>query len=142
MKWFFESCILAVGIAFVGWVVITAGVKFEVKIKGKEYGFTVGGPDDSQKKEIFINRFFWSVDKQRDFIMIYDDIDGIEPTIFEDFIRTVFPSVVGCTTTLHDNCIGLFVYLDLENSQFPYRPSYKYLPFPELDQSYSVTKPS
>jgi hypothetical protein len=49
MKWFFESCILAAGIAFVGWVIITAGLKFEVKIKGEEYGFTVGGMNEQQK---------------------------------------------------------------------------------------------
>jgi hypothetical protein len=49
MKWFFESCILAVGIAFVGWIIITAGVKFEVKFKGEEYGFTIGGSTEQQK---------------------------------------------------------------------------------------------
>lgn len=142
MKQVLETLFLAVSFVFMSWLVINAGVKFEVKIKGECYGISVGGMDELKKRELFIDRFFWSIDRRRDFIMVYDDIDGIEPQIFEDFIRTVFPSVVACTTTLHDNCIGLFIYLDLENSQYPNRPNYNYIPFPQLQQIYSVTKQS
>jgi hypothetical protein len=41
VKRILETLFLAVSFAFVGWLVINAGVKFEVKIAGKEYGFSI-----------------------------------------------------------------------------------------------------
>lgn len=56
MRTIFETFFLAVSLAFTGWLIIVAGVKFEVKVKGQEYGFTVGGENRISNEIAFLHQ--------------------------------------------------------------------------------------
>lgn len=38
----------ALAVVFIFWIIVSVGMKFEVKIHGKEYGVSVGGPDKNE----------------------------------------------------------------------------------------------
>lgn len=57
MKGFFETLFLTLALAWAGWLVITAGVKVEMKFMGDIYGVQIGGANEQQRQElIFITR--------------------------------------------------------------------------------------
>lgn len=49
MKGFFETLFLAGALAFVGWGIINIGMKFEIKVNGRAWGITIGGPDEKER---------------------------------------------------------------------------------------------
>lgn len=62
MKGFFETLFIAAALAFIGWGTINVGMKFEVKIKGESYGFTVGGMSEKARGSLMY-RSFMNIEK-------------------------------------------------------------------------------
>lgn len=88
MKQIFETLFLAVSFAFVSWLVINAGVRFEVIIKGQKYGFSLWGLNDSQRKELFV---LTKMNKTKDNILY--QVGLTERTDSAFLVESFFPSL-------------------------------------------------
>lgn len=102
--------------------------------------FPVWTMSNEDKEELFINQYFWSVDSVKEVIFVYDDFKSVEPKVFEDFIYTVFPLVKSCDIEFRDNCIGIYMLLNMKLSQYPEVPQHNYLDIPKINNHYSVVR--
>lgn len=136
MKSTFETLVLTLGLIFTCWVIITAGVKFEMKIKGQEYGVSVGGATKDEKMKMFVDCLYWSHPKNTNAEVIFtkQELENVNAKIFEDFIRTVFPHVLNCQAYAY----GELIFIELQPCDYPQRPVYTYLPKINIDSEYDV----
>lgn len=135
MKQIFETLIISLSFVFVSWLVIIAGVKFEVGINGKDYRLSIGGASKQEKYADFINSMYWSNGMwDMDLLFTNSELENVKPEVFEDFIRTMFPLIVSCNAYQY----GFLIHAELKPCEYPYRPVYTYLEKPNLQTEYTV----
>lgn len=117
------------------WLIIAVGMKFEVKIKGQDYGISVGGQSEQDKYADFMNALYWSNGMwDMDLLFTNVELENVKPEVFEDFIRTMFPLIVSCNAYQY----GFLIHAQLKPCEYPYRPVYTYLPKSKIETSYTT----
>jgi len=110
VRTFLENCFIAGCLAFVFWLVISAGVKFEVKVKGQEYGFTVGGKSSKEKAKWDTISYWNNCDKVYKLIVTEGVLQG-QP--IQTYLYAVYPMYGNGNIEQHKN----YYYAELFDAQ-------------------------